>query len=152
MLQITPHHTIILAVQPVDFRKGIDGLAALCRQQLQQQPFSGVLFVFTNRSRCAVKILVYDGQGFWLILKRFSRGKLAWWPTSAHTLKQVAAQQLQVLLYQGDPSQARLPPDWRPLPAACRDNSTQASPQGSGRLPADSAARPSGNAPDLRPP
>ena len=46
MIQITPQMRILLAVQPVDFRKGIDGLAALCRQALLGDPLSGTLFVF----------------------------------------------------------------------------------------------------------
>jgi transposase len=49
MIQITPHMRILAAVEPVDFRKGIDGLAALCRQQLHADPFSGALFVFLNK-------------------------------------------------------------------------------------------------------
>ena len=63
---------------------------------------SGILFVFANRQRTAVKILVYDGQGFWLCMKRFSRGRLAWWPESSAS-SHVSASQLQILLYQGDP-------------------------------------------------
>lgn len=62
MLQITPHHHLLLAVKPVDFRKGIDSLAALCRQTLQQDPFRGTFFIFTNKLRTTVKILVYDGK------------------------------------------------------------------------------------------
>ncbi|MDA1275588.1 MAG: IS66 family insertion sequence element accessory protein TnpB [Verrucomicrobia bacterium] len=46
MIQITPQMRILLAVEPIDFRKGIDGLVALCRQKLQSEPFEGVLFVF----------------------------------------------------------------------------------------------------------
>jgi transposase len=72
MLQITPHHRLRLAVKPADFRRGIDGLAALCRQSLGEDPFSGIIFIFTNRLRNAVKILVFDGNGFWLCAKRFS--------------------------------------------------------------------------------
>lgn len=59
MLQITPHHRLLLAVKSVDFRKGIDGLAALCRLALEEDPFSRTLFIFSNRSRRLVKILVY---------------------------------------------------------------------------------------------
>lgn len=80
MLQLTPHHTILLAIHPVDFRKGIEGLAAICRLRLLEDPFSGKIFVFTNKPRTSVKILIYDGQGFWLVMKRFSQGKLLWWP------------------------------------------------------------------------
>ena len=74
MIQITAHMRIVAAVEPVDFRKGIDGLAAVCRQQLQSDPFSGALFVFVNKSKTA-RVMVYDGQGFWLCHKRLSKGR-----------------------------------------------------------------------------
>ena len=66
MIQITPHMRILVAVEPVDFRKGIDGLVAVCRQRLAADPLAGSLFVFSNRARRALKLLMYDGQGFWL--------------------------------------------------------------------------------------
>ena len=70
MLQITPQMRIFVAVQPVDFRNGIDGLVRLCKEVLDQDPFHGGLFVFRNRSATSVKALVYDGQGFWLCQMR----------------------------------------------------------------------------------
>jgi transposase len=93
-------------------------LAQLCRQTLQQDPFSGALFVFRNRQGTAVKVLMYDGQGFWLCHKRLSTGRFRWWPngqsenTAGHTL---AVHQLQVLLWAGDPNGSRAAPDWRPV-------------------------------------
>jgi transposase len=66
MIQTTVQMRIMVAVETVDFRNGIDGLARVCKQQLQADPFSGGLFVFRNRRRTAIKILAYDGQGFWL--------------------------------------------------------------------------------------
>jgi transposase len=66
MLQLTPQTRILLATEPVDFRKGIDGLAAVCRRVLLEQPLSGTVFVFRNRAGTALKLLCYDGQGFWL--------------------------------------------------------------------------------------
>jgi len=66
MIQVTPQMRILVAVEPTDFRKGIDGLARVCRETLGSDPFSGCVFVFCNKSRKALKILVYDGQGFWL--------------------------------------------------------------------------------------
>ena len=60
MIQITPHMRILVAVEPIDFRAGIDGLAGACRRRLEADPFSGCLFVFGNRARTAIKILVYD--------------------------------------------------------------------------------------------
>jgi len=80
MIAVTPHMRILLAAEPVDFRKGIDGLAGVCRNILDKDPFTGYLFVFVNKKRSSIKILVYDGQGFWLCTKRLSRGKFGWWP------------------------------------------------------------------------
>jgi transposase len=116
MIQITPQMRILLAVEPVDFRRGIDGLAAVCRQQLNQEPMSGVVFVFASRKRTALKILVYDAQGFWLCQKRLSRGRFKWWPSHqgqvAHPLE---AHELQLLLWNGDPTSAQTAPMWRRL-------------------------------------
>ena len=114
MLQITPHHRLLLAVSYIDFRKGIDGIAALCRQVLEEDPFSGTVFVFTNRSRSSIKILLFDGGGFWLCQKRFSRGRLAWWPSRQETPSfSITPGQLHILFSQGDPSDIHVPPDWR---------------------------------------
>jgi transposase len=60
MIQLTPHMRILVAVEPADFRKGIDGLARVCKEQLRHDPFKGVVFVFRNRRATAVKVLVYD--------------------------------------------------------------------------------------------
>jgi len=63
MIQITPQMRILVAVEPADFRKGIDGLARLCRVELTEDPFSGTVFVFRNRRRTAIKALVFDSCG-----------------------------------------------------------------------------------------
>ena len=70
MIQITPQMRVLVAVEPADFRKGIDGLARLCKEALGRDPFTGWVFVFRNRRATAVKVLVYDGQGFWLCHKK----------------------------------------------------------------------------------
>jgi IS66 Orf2 like protein len=75
MLQITPQMKILVAVEPADFRRGIDGLARLCQQALHEDPFAGTVFVFRNRRGTALKVLMYDGQGFWLCHKRLSQGR-----------------------------------------------------------------------------
>jgi hypothetical protein len=98
--------------------KGIDSLVALCRNQFNQEPFDGTLFVFRNRMGTSLKLLVYDGQGFWLCQKRFSQGKILWWTTSEDDDSQVhplLAQQLAVLIYNGNPQQADFADDWRKL-------------------------------------
>lgn len=118
MIQITPHHRLRLAVQPTDFRRGIDGLCSLCRQSLEEDPFNGTIFIFTNGSRNAVKILVFDGSGFWLCAKRFSKGRLAWWPVQNDPSFSLIPYPLPILLAQGNPLDASLPADWRPLPSS----------------------------------
>lgn len=116
MIQLAPQLKILLAYEPVDFRKGIDGLASVCRERLQEDPFSGRVFVFRNRAGTAVKLLAYDGGGYWLCLKRFSQGRLRWWPApTGEALTPLAAQQLQVLLYQGNPERAQMAEPWRRL-------------------------------------
>ena len=119
MIQITPQMRILLAVEPVDFRKGIDGLAACTRQVLSTDPLAGALIVFRSRSQRALKLLVYDGQGFWLFQKRLSQGRFAWWPEArtGPTLR-VDPHQLHLLLWNGDPSRAAAAPLWRAVPIA----------------------------------
>jgi len=72
MIQITPQMRVLVAVEPANFRCGIDGLARRCKARLKQDPFSGAVFVFRNRRRTAIKVLVYDGQGFWLCYNQLS--------------------------------------------------------------------------------
>jgi hypothetical protein len=120
MLQITPQMRILVAVEPADFRKGIDGLAALCKTSLEQDPFAGTVFVFRNRRATAIKVLVYDGQGFWLCQKRLSSGRFRWWPApaprpKARTTATLAAHQLSVLFCAGNPNRTAAAPDWRPV-------------------------------------
>ena len=64
MIQVTPRMEIWLAVEAVDFRRGIDGLARLCQEVLKADPFSGTLFVFRNKRGTSIKVISYDGQGF----------------------------------------------------------------------------------------
>jgi transposase len=113
MIQITPQMRILVAVDPQDFRKGIDGLARICRDVLEADPFSGWMFVFRNRRQTALRILCYDGQGFWLAHKRLSRGKFRWWPTSRTATTALEAHQLQRLIVAGDPAAPDAAPVWR---------------------------------------
>ena len=72
MIQLTPHLRILVAIEPQDFRKGIDGLSRVCREELDADPFAGTVFVFRNRRGTSIRFLVYDGQGYWLATKRLS--------------------------------------------------------------------------------
>ena len=63
MIQLTPQMRILVAVEAQDFRKGIDGLARVCRDVLAADPFSGCVFVFRNRRQTALRLLCYDCLG-----------------------------------------------------------------------------------------
>jgi transposase len=116
MLQLTPQMKILVAVEPADFRCGIDGLARRCRDTLQHDPFAGTVFVFRNRRGTALKLLTYDGQGFWLCHKRLSSGRFGWWPSAAEGgAQRLVPHQLAVLLAAGNPLRTGAAADWRPV-------------------------------------
>lgn len=98
MIQLTHQTPILLATQPADFRKGIDGLVALCRMTFEQEPRSGVCFVFINRSKTMLRVLVYDVNGYWLMTKRLSRGRYQYWPKGGASVTPLQARQLRLLL------------------------------------------------------
>ena len=131
MIAITPHMRVLVAVESVDFRVGIDGLAQRCRAVLQEDPFQGTVFVFRSRSHTAIKLLIYDGQGFWLCHKRLSQGRFRHWPTATGGVAStMLAHEVQVLLSAGDPTQSQAPPLWRPVGAQRGPRSMAAVPRG----------------------
>jgi transposase len=118
MMALSAHVRVLLCVAAIDFRKGIDGLARVCREVLSADPFSGTVFVFRNRRGTAIKILVYDGQGFWLCQKRLSEGRFVHWPDGAGSAqRELLAHQLQVLLAGGDAEATSGAPMWRRVEA-----------------------------------
>lgn len=119
MMQLTAGMRILVAVEPVDFRRGIDGLCRLCRTTLGSDPFEGTVFVFRSRRGSSIKLLAYDSQGFWLCQKRLSAGKFRYWPGRSDEVKhELLAHELQVLLAGGDPDAAPGAPQWRPIVTA----------------------------------
>ena len=98
MLHLTIQTPILLASKPVDFRKGIDGLAAMCHRVFHQNPRSGTLFVFKNRSGTMIRILVYEHNGYWLMTKRLSKGRYRGWPKHTVDMSPIEARQLRQLL------------------------------------------------------
>ena len=116
MIQVSAHMRILVAVEAVDFRNGIDGLARICKEVLKADPFAGWLFVFRGRRGTSIKALCFDGQGFWLCQKRMSSGKFRHWPGKpSEVAKFLEAHELQLLLAGGDPTAARGAPAWRRL-------------------------------------
>lgn len=74
MLSIPESVRIFVARDPVDFRRQFDGLSAIARDELGMDPFDGHLFVFFNKRRDRIKLLVWQHTGFWLFYKRLERG------------------------------------------------------------------------------
>ena len=113
MIQITPQMRVLVAIEPIDGRKGIDALVRLCQDKLAEDPFSGCVFIFRSRRGTAIRLLSYDGQGYWLAQKRLSKGRFVWWPEGVAPAKPLEAYEAQLLMAAGDVSRVRAAPMWR---------------------------------------
>lgn len=98
MIALNAQSKVFVALEPVDFRNGILGLKSKVKDHLRQVPDSGTFFLFRNKKNNAIKILVYDGQGFWLLMKRLSKGKFPWWPQGAGRGKDLDYKKLQLII------------------------------------------------------
>lgn len=116
MIQVSANTRVLVAVEPIDFRAGIDRICRVCRAELSSEPFDGTVFIFRNRQATSIKILAYDGQGFWLCQKRLSTGRFRYWPGRHGDVQHpLLAHELQVLLMGGDPEATGAAPPWRPI-------------------------------------
>ena len=116
LIQISPQVRILVAIEAIDGRKGLDALTQLCREKLAADPFSGYLFIFRTRRGTAIRLLQFDGQGFWIATKRLSKGRFKWWPTGNEPAKTLRAHQAQLLLAAGHPD-TEAAPVWRRVSA-----------------------------------
>ena len=89
---------VYLAVEPVDMRKQFNGLWTLAVERLREDPFSGALFVFTNRNRNRLKMLYWDGTGSWVFAKRLEKGRFSWPVGSSQIRLSLAPEALTMLL------------------------------------------------------
>jgi transposase len=111
MLALSTSDKVFLCIAPIDFRRQINGLIKSTQAILKQNPYSRTYFVFTNKNKTAIKILHYDGIGFWMHLKRLSKGRFQW-PQSSEQSLTMTPIELQVLLMNGNPAQASFQEDW----------------------------------------
>ena len=88
---------VMMATKPVDFRKGAEGLAALVREQMQADPFSGAVYVFRAKRADRVKLVFWDGTGVCLYAKRLEDGAFRW-PNVQDGVMHLTAAQLSALL------------------------------------------------------
>jgi transposase len=119
MFGLGPATKIYIAVEGVDMRKGFDGLYGLVRDRLQQDPLSGHLFLFANRERTRLKVLVWDGSGLWVCAKRLERGRFRWPAAQDNNCVMMRSEELAMLVNGLDVAQATPRRDWfRRAPAA----------------------------------
>lgn len=119
MLTLGPSIKVYLARGTTDMRKSFDALAGAVREVLQQDPLSGHLFVFCGRRRHLVKILYWDGTGFWLVAKRLAKGTFAWpEPGSSSGAIELRPGELGALLGGIDLRKTTWRPWWRAATAA----------------------------------
>ena len=114
MIAVPAGVRIAVAAQPIDFRNGLDGLAALVQQALCANPFAGDLFVFRAKRADRVKILAWDGTGLCLFHKRLEKGRFVW-PLVQDGVIRLSAAQLGLLLEGLDWSRVRPRPVTAPL-------------------------------------
>ncbi len=113
MLSFPLDKRIYIVHQTVDFRNGIEGLSAFCARVLKEDPYSGSVFVFCNKSRTSIKLIFYDTQGFWLCQKNLSKGKFQVWPKEGSLFSKKQAHEPMVLLWNGDPTKANFKEGWK---------------------------------------
>lgn len=98
VLSLSPATRIFVALNPVDMRMSFNGLYAQVQTVMQQQPLSGHIFLFTNKLRNRVKVLVWDGSGLWICAKRLEKGTFGW-PTGEGASCCLRPEELQLLLH-----------------------------------------------------
>ena len=119
MFGLGPATKIYLGAQAVDMRKGFEGLFGLVRDHLGQDPLSGHVFLFTNRTRTRLKALVWDGSGLWVCAKRLERGRFRWPEATGVNSVTMRPEELMMLINGMDLAQARPRANWhRRAPAA----------------------------------
>ena len=88
---------VYLIAGKTDMRQGIDSLAYIIKQRFELDPFSGQVFLFCGGCKDRFKALYWDGQGFWLLYKRFENGKLNW-PSDEKEVKELNSEQVEWLM------------------------------------------------------
>lgn len=107
MFGLGPATKIFVGVEAVDMRKGFEGLYGLVRDHLGQDPLSGYLYLFTNKSKTRLKALVWDGSGLWVCAKRLEKGRFRWPEAEGKHTVTMRAEELAMLVNGLDLKQIR---------------------------------------------
>jgi len=92
MITVSPGMRIVVASEPIDFRKGLDGMVAVVQRRLLFDPFAGDLFIFRSKRSDRIKVVAWDGTGLFLFYKRLEQGRFTWPPIRQGTITLTAAQ------------------------------------------------------------
>ena len=98
MIELKDNQKVFVAVDPIDFRQGIDRLKEYCKSTIKRDPTSGAMFIFKNKRNFSIKILIYDGEAFWLCMRRLSKGKIPWWPSHGQSYRSITKEELTKLI------------------------------------------------------
>ncbi len=101
MIHSTAQMRVLVAIEAVDGRKGIDSLVRVCREKLCEDAMTGCVFIFRSRGGTSIRLLGYDGQGYRLAQKRLSQGRFRWWPESNSQAKALEAYEAQLPMAAG---------------------------------------------------
>lgn len=106
MISLSSATRVFIVTGPTDMRKSFNGLYAIVKHRLEADPTSGHVYVFCNRSRNRIKLLLWDGSGLWVCAKRLEQGRFHWsWPQDEQSM-QIAHENLSLLLGGIDLSQS----------------------------------------------
>lgn len=115
MIQVTSHMRIFAAIEPIDFRKRLDGTVGICRSRFEKDPYDGSVYIFRNRRKTMIRIYCFDGLVEWGCDLRIAEGKFPYWPTSSQHITDIKAHELYLLIRGGNPEGVRVQEDWRKI-------------------------------------
>ena len=115
MIPLAPGSSIFVVNEAVSFACRLNGMLGICRDVLAIEPMDGAYIVFRNRKGTMIRVIFYDGDGFWLCEKRFSQGSIRHWCGRGGVITSVTARELGVLLWRGNPAGAGFPSLWKKL-------------------------------------
>lgn len=141
MINFSENCRIYVGIEPIDFRCGLNKLVPLAKACFDQDPRDRNIFVFRNRNRTDIKMLLFDRNGFFLGHKRLSRGKLQWWPRTEQECFSLDAEQLLKLLAGVDP-RGSYHPSWKDIGEPVREENVSSRDSGYSRAQRASCKKP----------
>jgi transposase len=113
VLQVSAATEIFVVHDSVNFNMGFSGMIGFCRRVLSVEPMTGAYFLFHSKTAKQIRVLTYDGDGWWLATKKFSKGTIKYWPKAEGKLSPLEARELFILLWRGNPENVRYPEFWK---------------------------------------